>query len=79
MSKGIGSMPAKLTWQQLELMTEIQTQYRQELLAQNIGELTEVDIVGDMQEAWNSFVDSGQIWALIIGVVLGYIFKSFTG
>ena len=79
MSKGVDSLPAKLTWQQLELMTGIQAQFRQELLAQNIGEIQEVDILGDMQEWWNEFIDSGQVWALIIGVVLGYIFKSFTG
>lgn len=28
--------------------------------------------------AWNHFVKTGQIWAFITGVVLGYIFRSFT-
>lgn len=79
MSQAIEPLPPQLTWQQLELLTGIQAQFRQDLLAQNIGELQEIDPLGDMQEWWNEFIDSGQVWALIIGVVLGYIFKSFTG
>jgi hypothetical protein len=39
----------------------------------------EVDILGDFQDAWNNFVKSGQIWALIIGFVLGWGFRGFTG
>jgi hypothetical protein len=36
------------------------------------------DILGDIQQAWNHFVQTGQLWALIIGVVVGYIFRSIT-
>lgn len=79
MPQPLDPIPTPLTWQQLEVMTGLQTQFRQELLAQNIGELEEVDVIGDMQAWWNNFVDSGQIWALGIGIVLGYIFKGFTG
>ncbi len=36
------------------------------------------DILADIQQAWNHFVQTGQLWALIIGVVVGYIFRSIT-
>ena len=46
------------------------------LLAQQIED---PDILGQMQDAWYNFIDSGQVWALLIGVFLGYTFKGFTG
>ncbi|MEM9157178.1 MAG: hypothetical protein AAGB13_19435 [Cyanobacteria bacterium P01_F01_bin.33] len=36
------------------------------------------DVMGDIAKGWNSFVDSGQIWALLGGVVLGYLLRSIT-
>lgn len=39
---------------------------------------TSPDILADIQQAWNHFVQTGQLWALIIGVVVGYIFRSVT-
>ncbi len=36
------------------------------------------DILGDIVKGWNAFVSSGQIWALLIGIVLGYLFRSIT-
>ncbi len=44
------------------------------ILAQQFNQ----DILGDMQGAFGAFVESGQLWALLIGVVIGYIFKSLT-
>ena len=38
----------------------------------------EIDVLQDMQDAWNHFIDSGQVWALLIGLVIGYMFRSFT-
>jgi hypothetical protein len=38
-----------------------------------------VDVLGQMQDAWFNFIDSGQVWALLIGVFFGYLFKGFTG
>jgi hypothetical protein len=35
-------------------------------------------VLDQMQNAWNNFVDSGQIWAMIIGIIFGYMFRSFT-
>ena len=46
------------------------------LLAQKIED---PDILGQIEDAWYNFIDSGQVWALLIGVFFGYIFKGFTG
>jgi hypothetical protein len=34
------------------------------------------DILGDFQKAFNNFVQTGQVWAMIIGFAIGYILKS---
>ncbi|MGB7442449.1 MAG: hypothetical protein WA919_15400 [Coleofasciculaceae cyanobacterium] len=36
------------------------------------------DVLGQMQDAWNNFVSSGQIWALLLGLIIGYMFRGFT-
>ncbi len=46
------------------------------ILAQTFDD---VDIMADMEEAWYNFVETGQCWALVIGVIVGYGFKSLTG
>jgi hypothetical protein len=38
----------------------------------------DVDIIGQVQDAYHNFVVTGQVWALIIGIVVGYMFKGFT-
>ncbi len=38
----------------------------------------EVDLGGDVQRAFNNFVKTGQIWAFLIGIILGYLFRTFT-
>lgn len=35
-------------------------------------------VLDQMQVAFKNFVDSGQVWALLIGLFLGYMFRSFT-
>ena len=45
------------------------------MLAQNV---TDPDVIGQMQRGWNNFVTTGQIWALLIGLVIGYILKGLT-
>lgn len=45
------------------------------VLAQNV---TDPDVIGQMQKTWNIFVKSGQIWALLIGLVVGYVFRNLT-
>ncbi len=46
------------------------------LLAQIIED---PDVLGQIQDAWYNFIDSGQVWALLIGTFFGYTFKGFTG
>lgn len=36
------------------------------------------DILGDMGRLWNTFIESGQVWALLIGVVVGYLLRNLT-
>ena len=36
------------------------------------------DILGQMRDAWNNFITTGQVWALLIGMFFGYLFKSLT-
>ncbi|MBD2664141.1 hypothetical protein B6N60_03767 [Richelia sinica FACHB-800] len=36
------------------------------------------DLLGQMQSAWNNFVKTGQVWALLIGMFIGYMFKTLT-
>jgi hypothetical protein len=36
------------------------------------------DILGDLQKGFDNFVKTGQVWALIIGIVLGYLLRSVT-
>lgn len=49
------------------------------LLAQNMGELKKVDILGDFQTSFQHFIKTGQVWALGIGLVLGWVLKGFIG
>ena len=46
------------------------------LLAQSIED---PDILGQIQDAWYNFIDSGQVWELLMGTFFGYTFKGFTG
>ncbi|MCT7953978.1 hypothetical protein [Laspinema palackyanum] len=46
------------------------------VLAQQVSD---PDIMGQIKNAWDNFVETGQIWALIIGMVLGYLFRGFRG
>ncbi|MBW4560348.1 MAG: hypothetical protein KME32_04165 [Mojavia pulchra JT2-VF2] len=44
-------------------------------LAQTV---TDPNVIGQMQHSWNHFVKTGQIWALLIGLVIGYMIRSLT-
>ncbi len=44
------------------------------LLAQTYKE----DILGNIGKAWDNFIRTGQVWALVVGFVIGYIFRSIT-
>jgi len=43
-----------------------------------IAQQFDQDILGDLSDAWTHFIDSGQVWALIIGIVLGYLIRNLT-
>lgn len=36
------------------------------------------DILGDLSNAFGGFIESGQIWALLIGIVIGYVIRGIT-
>jgi hypothetical protein len=44
------------------------------LLAQQF----ETDVFADFRSSFNNFIESGQVWALVIGLVLGYLIRSLT-
>lgn len=44
----------------------------------NYTNVRDANVIGQMQNAWNTFVKTGQIWAMIIGIIIGYMFKSLT-
>ncbi len=33
---------------------------------------------GSFTSAWNHFIKSGQVWALLIGIFVGYVIRTFT-
>jgi hypothetical protein len=43
-----------------------------------IGQYFDQDLIGSTGTMLNGFYESGQLWALLIGVVMGYAFKSFS-
>lgn len=42
------------------------------MLAQQVSD---PNLIGQAQKAWSYFIQSGQIWALIIGVIIGYFIR----
>ncbi len=36
------------------------------------------DLLANIQNAWSNFIKTGQIWALLIGIFFGYLFRSMT-
>lgn len=45
------------------------------VLAQQISDS---DLLGDLQRVFNNFIGSGQGWALLIGLIIGYMIRGFT-
>jgi hypothetical protein len=52
----------------------------QHLIAQATGGKGQFnqDVVGDMAKGWNNFIRTGQWATLLIGLVIGYMFRVFT-
>jgi hypothetical protein len=51
---------------------------RQEPSTLVLAQFDDVDILRDMVNLWNTFIESGQVWALIIGLVIGYFVRGLT-
>ena len=45
------------------------------MIAQNVKD---PNIIGQMQTGFNHFIQTGQVWALLIGLVIGYIIRNLT-
>ena len=43
-----------------------------------VAQVFDQDIVGDLGNVFSTFIESGQIWALLVGFVLGYMLRSVT-
>ncbi len=41
-------------------------------------QIEDPDVIGQMTDAWEKFVETGQVWAMLIGIFLGYVFATFT-
>ena len=55
-------------------IADLHSHINMDLLAQQFKQ----DVIVDLGKGWDGFVKSGQIWALMIGVVVGYLFRSIT-
>jgi hypothetical protein len=44
-------------------------------LAQTI---TDPKVLDQIQKAWSHFIQTGQVWALLIGLVIGYMIRNLT-
>jgi hypothetical protein len=38
----------------------------------------ETDVFADFRSFFNNFIESGQVWALIVGVIIGYLLRGLT-
>lgn len=41
-------------------------------------QISDPNVIGQMQEAFNNFIVSGQVWALAIGFIIGYVVRGLT-
>lgn len=67
-------------WRQPDPPTSValgrgETWQQQPILAQ---EQFEQDIIGDLGNAIGYFIESGQVWALLVGFILGYVLRGVT-
>lgn len=49
----------------------------QRVIGQVTGYVEDPDVLGQIQTGLTKFVESGQLWAMIGGFVLGYMFAGF--
>ncbi|MBP0018264.1 MAG: hypothetical protein J7647_12050 [Cyanobacteria bacterium SBLK] len=41
-------------------------------------QISDPNVIGQMQDAFNNFIVSGQVWALAIGFIIGYVVRGLT-
>ncbi|MGK7929517.1 MAG: hypothetical protein AB4290_30470 [Spirulina sp.] len=41
-------------------------------------QVSDPNVIGQMQDAFNNFISSGQVWALMIGFIIGYVIRGLT-
>ena len=46
--------------------------YNWQIFAQQL----DIDLWSDIQKAWNNFIECGQGWALLVGLIIGWMVKS---
>lgn len=64
----VHSFPPLMDWVSLHLTDGL-------VLAQQVED---PDVLGQMQQAFNNFIESGQVWAFLIGLIIGYIFRGMS-
>ena len=47
--------------------------HNQTVIAQTIED---PEVLQQIQDGWKNFIESGQVWALLIGFFLGYLFRT---
>lgn len=57
---------------------DLPTAHDHPVLAQVIAQFKETNIQDDVSKVWGKFVRTGQVWAFLIGMIIGYLAKSFT-
>lgn len=65
------------------------TEFRAEIASNLLGksqpqmiiaqQVNDPDIMGQIAHHWKHFVSTGQIWALLVGLVIGFAFRGIIG
>jgi hypothetical protein len=48
------------------------------VLAAKSSGVRDANILGQIQQAFDNFIKSGQVWAMLIGLAIGYLLKGIT-
>ncbi|MFM7450152.1 MAG: hypothetical protein ACKO24_16335 [Leptolyngbyaceae cyanobacterium] len=43
-----------------------------------VAQFKQTDLAGDVQRWFNGLIRTGQLWAFLIGLIVGYLFRSLT-
>jgi hypothetical protein len=64
-----------------ELKTELRHNFFHKSQPQTIiaQQVNDPDVMGQMGTYLKNFVETGQVWALLVGLVLGFVFRGIIG